>query len=277
MTATLTTGAATRSPHAADGSRVFLRQTWAMSKRSILAIARQPALVAPSLIFPLFFAALGASSFSKATGLPGFPKVDSFLSFALAGSIVQGVLFGSVTGGAALAIDIEDGFFDRLLASPTSRVGILLGRLAGAAVFGAFQALFFTLVLIPFGVRIASGPVGLAIIVLSGGITGIAIGGFTAALALKTGSSEAVQGSFPLLFVAMFFSSAFFPRQTMQGVYRRIADLNPISYLVEGMRGLIVDGFETVYVAQAILVPIAIAVLSITLALRMLSSRLAAR
>ena len=277
MTATINTGVPTRSPQAADGSSVFLRQTLAMSKRSILAIARQPALVAPSLIFPLFFAALGASSFSKATGLPGFPKVDSFLSFALAGSIVQGVLFGSVTGGAALAIDIEDGFFDRLLASPTSRVGILLGRLAGAAVFGAFQALFFTLVLIPFGVRIASGPVGLAIIVLSGGITGIAIGGFTAALALKTGSSEAVQGSFPLLFVAMFFSSAFFPRQTMQGVYRRIADLNPISYLVEGMRGLIVDGFETVYVAQAILVPIAIAVLSITLALRMLSSRLAAR
>ncbi len=277
MTATITTGAAARSPHAADGSRVFLRQTWAMSKRSILAIARQPALVAPSLIFPLFFAALGASSFSKATNLPGFPKVDSFLSFALAGSIVQGVLFGSVTGGAALAIDIEDGFFDRLLASPTSRVGILLGRLAGAAAFGAFQALFFTLVLIPFGVRIASGPVGLAVIVASGGITGIAIGGFTAALALKTGSSEAVQGSFPLLFVAMFFSSAFFPRQTMQGVYRRIADLNPISYLVEGIRGLIVDGFDTVYVAQAIVVPIAIGVASIALALRMLSSRLAAR
>ena len=85
--------------------------------------------------------------------LPNFPKVDSFLDFAIAGTIIQGVLFGSVTGGAALATDIENGFFDRLLATPTSRISILLGRLAGAALFGAFQALFFVLILLPFGVE----------------------------------------------------------------------------------------------------------------------------
>ena len=103
-----------------------------MSKRSVIAIVRQPALVVPSLIFPLFFAALGTSSFGRAVRLPNFPKVDNFLDFALAGTIIQGVLFGSVTGGAALATDIEMGFFDRLLATPTSRISILVGRLAGA-------------------------------------------------------------------------------------------------------------------------------------------------
>lgn len=267
------------APHGPDtisttGLSRTVAQYGAMSRRSVLAIARQPALVIPSLIFPLFFAALGSSSFDRATALPGFPEVDSFLDFALAGSIVQGVLFGSVTGGAALATDIENGFFDRLLASPTSRVSILVGRLAGAAVFGAVQALFFTLVLMPFGVQVQAGIVGVLAIVVSGGLIGMAIGGFTAAMALRTGSAEAVQGSFPLLFIALFLSSTFFPRETMSGVYGAIADINPLSYLVEGMRGLIIDGISATYLLEALLIPIAIGVVSIGLALRMLDRRL---
>jgi ABC-2 type transport system permease protein len=256
---------------------LWIPQTLAMSKRSVIAIVRQPALVIPSLIFPLFFAALGSSSFGRAVRLPNFPKVDNFLDFSLAGSIVQGVLFGSVTGGAALATDIEHGFFDRLLATPTSRVSILVGRLAGAAIFGAFQALFFVVVLLPFGVTIKSGVAGVVVIVVCGGLIGMAFGGFTAAMALKTGSSEAVQGSFPLLFITLFFSSAFFPRQTMQGTYKRIADINPVSHLVEGIRGLVIDGFTAGHVASALLVPTAIGLVSIALAMRTLYSRLAAR
>ena len=96
-------------------------------------------------------------------------------------------------------------------------------------------------------------------------------------MALKTGSSEAVQGSFPLLFIALFFSSAFFPRETMHGAYKTIADLNPVSYLVEGIRGLVIDGLTAQHVAGAILVPIGIGVVSISLALRTLYSRLASR
>jgi ABC-2 type transport system permease protein len=264
------------SPAVRSGN-LWLSQTLAMSKRSIIAIVRQPALVVPSLIFPLFFAALGTSSFGRAVQLPNFPAVDNFLDFSLAGTIIQGVLFGSVTGGAALATDIERGFFDRLLATPTSRISILVGRLAGAALFGAFQALVFVLVLLPFGVRIEAGVPGFVVIVICGGLTGMAIGGFTAAMALKTGSSEAVQGSFPLLFIALFFSSAFFPRQTMQGAYKVIADINPVSHLVEGLRGLVIDGFTARRVAAALLVPMAIGAFSIALAMRTLYSRLASR
>ena len=276
MTAASLSASITPAP-SRSGTGLWISQTVAMSKRSIIAIVRQPALVIPSLIFPLFFAALGASSFGRAIRLPNFPQVDNFLDFSLAGTIIQGVLFGSVTGGAALATDIEQGFFDRLLATPTSRVSILVGRLAGAALFGAFQALFFILVLLPFGVGIASGVPGFVVIVISGGLTGMAIGGFTAAMALKTGSSEAVQGSFPLLFIALFFSSAFFPRQTMQGAYKVIANINPVSHLVEGIRGLIVDGFTARHVAAALLVPLAIGAFSIALAIRTLYSRLASR
>lgn len=272
----MSTTVAVANPSALDRPDIT-RQTWAMSKRSINAIVRQPALVIPSLIFPLFFAALGTSSFSRATSLPGFPPVDSYLDFALAGSIVQGVLFGSTVGATALATDIEIGFFDRLLAAPASRVSILLGRFAGAGVFGAFQALFFVLVMWPFGLRVESGPIGVAVMVLSGAITGVAIGSFLAAMALRTGSSEAVQGAFPLLFIAMFFSSAFFPRQTMQGVYRAIADLNPISYLVEGLRGLTIFPLEAQHVAQALLIPLGLGVVGIAISMGQLRRRVAMR
>jgi len=257
--------------------RHVVAQTMAMAKRSVRAIARQPATVVPTLIFPLFFAALGSSSFSRATGLPGFPRVDSFLSLTLAASVIQGVLFGTTSGGAALATDIETGFFDRLLASPTSRVSILLGGLAGSALFGAFQALFFTFVLVLFGVTLHAGVIGWVVIVLAGGLIGVAVGGFLAAMALRTGSAEAVQSIFPLLFILLFFSSAFFPRETMRGVYRTIANVNPVSHLYEGMRDLVIRDATISAVARSLLIPLLICCVSIPLALSQLRWRLNAR
>jgi ABC-2 type transport system permease protein len=254
-----------------------LAQTWAMSKRSILAMWRQPALVVPSLVFPLFFLALGTSSFSRAINVPGFPKVDSYLDFALAGAIAQGVLFGSVTGATALATDIENGFFDRLLATPSTRTGIIVGRLAGGMAYGASQTTFFMLVLLPFGLTINGGVLGALTLIASGTLLALAVGGLMASMAIKTGSSEAVQGSFPLLFILLFFSSAFFPRQTMSGIYADLAGYNPISYMIEGTRAIVIDGFTASAVARAILIPGAIAAATIALALRTLGNRLRAR
>ena len=105
----------------AERRQSTVAQTAAMSKRAILAVVRQPSIVIPSLLFPLFFVALGTSSFSRAIDIPGFPEVDSFMQFVIATTILQGTLFGSVAAGAALATDIEGGFFDRLISSPVSR------------------------------------------------------------------------------------------------------------------------------------------------------------
>jgi ABC-2 type transport system permease protein len=253
-----------------------IAQTWALSVRSIQSLLRQPSLVIPSLIFPLFFAALGTSSFSRAIELPGFPAVDSYLDFALAGAIVQGILFGSTTGATALATDIENGFFDRLLASPSTRTGIIVGRMAGGMAYGAFQTLFFVLVLLPFGLTIKGGVGGVIGLMVSGTILALAIGALMSAMALITGSSEAVQGAFPLLFIALFFSSAFFPRETMSGIYGTLADLNPVSHLVEGMRDLVIEGVSASALARAILVPGVLAVISIAVSLRALRHRLSA-
>ena len=94
-------------------------------------------------------AAVNAAAFNRSTTLSGFPEVDSFLDFLLPAVIMQGVLFGGVAGGNELAVDIEDGFFERLMASPVWRPSILVGRLAGSAVLGGFQAVFFTALLTP--------------------------------------------------------------------------------------------------------------------------------
>lgn len=244
--------------------------------RSIQSLLRQPSLVVPSLIFPLFFAALGTSSFSRATELPGFPAVDSYLDFALAGAIVQGILFGSTTGATALATDIENGFFDRLLASPSTRTGIIVGRMAGGMAYGALQTLVFVLILLPFGLTIKGGVGGVLGLMVSGTILALAVGALMSAMALITGSSEAVQGAFPLLFIALFFSSAFFPRETMSGIYGTLADINPVSHLVEGMRDLVIEGVSASALARAILVPAALAVVSIALSLWALRHRLGA-
>jgi ABC-2 type transport system permease protein len=260
----------------ARSRQLSIRQTIAMAKRSTIELARQPALIAPSMFFPIFFAVLSASSFSKTTSIPGFPKVESFMQFTLASTIVQGVLFGSVTGAAALATDIENGFFDRLLLAPTTRTGILVGRLAGSALFGFFQSAFFLAVLVPFDAPITAGIPGALVMVLSGGIVSLAIGAIMSSVAIRTGSAEAVQGAFPLLFVLLFFSSAFFPRETMSGAYKRIADLNPISYLVEGLRALVLEGFTLSAVVRSLLVPTAICGAAILFALKELRRKLAA-
>jgi ABC-2 type transport system permease protein len=268
--------AAPLTPTRAPAQTSVIAQTWALSVRSIQSLLRQPSLVIPSLIVPLFFAALGTSSFSRAIELPGFPAVDSYLDFALAGAIVQGILFGSTTGATALATDIENGFFDRLLASPSTRTGIIVGRMAGGMAYGAFQTLFFVLVLLPFGLTIKGGVGGVIGLMVSGTILALAIGALMSAMALITGSSEAVQGAFPLLFIALFFSSAFFPRETMSGIYGTLADLNPVSHLVEGMRDLVIEGVSASALARAILVPGVLAVISIAVSLRALRHRLGA-
>lgn len=272
MTATATTPAT--HPPTLRVRPSHTAQTWAMSKRAIVALARQPALVVPSLIFPLFFAALGTSSFSRAVDLPGFPDVDSFLDFALAGAIVQGVLFGSTVSATALATDIESGFFDRLLAAPATRSGIILGRLAGGMTYGAIQTAFFIVALLPFGLSIKGGVPSVVALMIAGTVIALAVGALMSSMAIATGSSEAVQGAFPLLFIALFFSSAFFPRDTMSGAYAVLADLNPVSYLVEGMRDLAIDGFTAWAVARAILIPAVLSIAAMALALATLRRRI---
>lgn len=254
----------------------MLRQTAALAWRSVVTTLRIPQSWFPALFFPLMLLAIFTASFSNAPKfVPNFPEVPGFLDFAVAGSVLQGVLIAGTGAGAAFAADMESGFFDRLVASPVSRWAILIGRLGASVAQGVVQALLFLGIAVAFGARIKGGVSGLLILVLFAILLAAAIGGLGVILALRTGSGEAVQGTFPLFFVLLFFSSAFFPRETMSGVYKSIADANPISYIVEGMRSQIIDGSDTHKTLVGLAFALGFAVLSVGISAMTYRRRLA--
>ena len=250
-------------------------QTGAIAQRSLRAMARQPQIWAPSIIFPLFFTALSSAVFERTRQLPGFPTVSSFVAYLLAATVIQGVLFGATAAGNDLALDIETGFFDRLVASPVARTAIITGRLAGSAVLGAFQALAFVVILMPFGATMAAGWPGAAVTVATGVMFASAVGGFSLVVAIRTGSVEAVQGFFPIFFAVVFLSSAFFPPNLSGGWFETVADVNPLSVMVDGLRHLHVVGWDSNAALKAVGVPTVMTILFGAASLRALQRRLA--
>lgn len=252
----------------------LVRPTILLSRRSILAVLRQPQVIAPSIIFPLFFAALNSSAFARATDVPGWPYPDiAFLTFQMPASVIQGVLFGSLVAGTEMAADIDNGFFDRLVSAPASRMSILLGRVAGATALAAVQSLFFVAVLVVFGAEMRAGLAGTLVLVVVGGLLGAGVGGFGMTVALRTGQAEAVQAFFPLIFVSLFLSSAFFPRELMSGWYQTVAGVNPMSHLVEAMRDLVAVGWSARDAAVALAIGSGLCVISLAVAGRSLRKR----
>ena len=120
-----------------------VRVVGALGKRSVMQTFRRPQLMAPIIIFPSLLLAVQTGGAASAVNLPRFPEVNGFLDFMLAGAMIQSCLLAGNSGGIALAVDIEMGFTDRLLAAPISRFAIVLGRLAGTAALGAFAAVFY--------------------------------------------------------------------------------------------------------------------------------------
>jgi len=252
----------------------------ALAKRAVNGSIRQLPLMIPSILFPMFFVAVNTASFQKSLPLlqaNGYPKLTSFLTFTLAATVVQGVMFGCVSGATDLAIDIEQGFFERLIAAPASRVAIVVARLAGSTLIGIGQGTLFTGILMIFGARLAGGIGAFVVLIVASGLLALAFGGLLSAIAIRTGSAEVVQSSFPIVFMLLFASSAFFPRETMRGVFRTIAGWNPISPVVEGLRDLIINGWSTSSAMKALLIPLAFSVVTFALAVRSLQKRLEAQ
>jgi ABC-type multidrug transport system permease subunit len=229
-----------------------LRVIGALGARAILQTIRRPQLFSPIIIFPTLLLAIQTGGAGRGVDLPGFPPVNSFLDFIMAGAMIQSTLLAGNSGGIALAVDIEMGFTDRLLAAPISRYAIVLGRLAGTAVLGAFSAIWFLAVGLIFGMRIDEGVQGALVMIVFVSLSAVAFGGIGAAVALRTGKASVVQGLFPLVFVVLFLSSAFFPSDLMLEPAATIAKYNPLSFIVEGVRDPVISSLSLDVVAKAI-------------------------
>ena len=226
-------------------SSPLLTQVGALAQRSVVRTARQPASAIPPLVFPVLLLLVNAGGLKASTLLPGFPT-DSFLAFALAVPFIQGALFSMINAGTDLARDIQTGFFSRLSLTPVRGSALLAGQITGIVVLGIVQAVFYISVGLLLGVRFAAGPAGIALLLVYAALVAIAFGGLGSFLALRLGSGESIQGLFPALFVFLFISSMNTPRDLIAvSWFRFLATINPVSYLIECVRSLIITGWDT--------------------------------
>jgi ABC-2 type transport system permease protein len=255
-------------------SRATLVQVAELSRRSVLRTLRQPAQIVPSITFPLLLLAINAAGLDAATKLPGFPT-DSYLTFALAVPFIQAGIFAVSGGGSDLARDIETGFLDRLALTPMSGIALVAGQLAGVVVLGIFQAALFVGVGLAAGSELEAGVPGAFVILALSILISFAFGCIGVFAAFRFGNGEAVQGLFPVLFVFLFLSSMALPRDLIErDWFQTIATYNPVSYLLEGIRSLFIEGFDGEALALAFGCAAGIAVIFLALAVSRLRTRL---
>ncbi|MGN6253743.1 MAG: ABC transporter permease [Solirubrobacterales bacterium] len=248
----------------------------ALGARSVRQTFRRPQLIAPIIVFPTVLLAIQTGGAGAGIELPGFPPVQSFLQFMLAGSMMQSMMLAGNSGGIAFAVDIEMGFTDRLFAAPIPRFAIVLGRLAGTAALGLFASVWFLAIGLVFGAHVEGGLPGALLAMALITASALAVGGIGAAIALRTGSASVVQGLFPLVLVVLFLSSAFFPQELMIEPAKTIAEYNPFSFIVEGVREPIIAGIDATQTLEALAAIAGIFALSIVLSARALRHRLRA-
>jgi len=221
-----------------------LVQTAALGTRAVVRTARQPANVVFPLIFPMLLFAVNAGGLRAETQLPGFPT-NSFVAFALAVPFVQGALLATINANVEFARDIQTGFLNRLALTPVRGIVLLVGQLGGLLTIALVQGVFYLAVGLAFGVRLKSGVGGAAMLLLLEACIALAFASLGSWAALRTGSTEAVQGLFPVFFVFLFLSSMNIPRNLMEADwFRWVATVNPVSYLIEAVRALVITGWD---------------------------------
>ncbi len=235
---------------------------------------RQPGVWIPPLLFPLMLMAVNSNGLRAATHLPGFPT-RSFLAFFLPFSFLQGALFASGIAGVDLARDIDTGFLNRLALTPVRGAALLLGQIGGAVGLGALQACVYLGVGLAAGVHIDAGVPGALLILLLAVLIATGWGALGLWLALRTGSGEGVQSQFPLLFFATFISSMNLPRNLIEVTwFRDVATANPVSYMIEGLRSLVIVGWDVQALALGFGFALALIACSMALATRQLRVRM---
>jgi ABC-2 type transport system permease protein len=249
----------------------FFADLWAIAIRALRALPREPEVMIPSLIIPVFFFAvnLGTLQDFAERGIPGL----DFRAFQLPTAIVFAIT--GISRAHALVTDIQSGYFDRLLATPMRRVALLLGLMIAdlALVIGLslpVLALGFAV-----GVGFETGILGFLVFVGLAGLWGLAFTGFPYAIALKTGSPGAVGASFILFFPFAFLTTATLPKDQLTGWLDTIATYNPMTYLLAALRSLLYEGWQPQVLLEGVAATLLVALVSFSLALAALRGRVA--
>ena len=246
-----------------------LRDVASIAGRALRAVPRELETVIPPVFIALFFFVVNIGTLQRLTEshLKGF----DIKAFMLPTAILLGVT--GVSRAGSLVLDIQSGYLDRLLLTPVRRLAILIGHmLADVAIACTLMVPILGLAL-GLGVRLQSGPAGGLAFLLMGCAWSLAFAGFGYAIALKTGNPAAVNSSFLLFFPFLFMTSSYVPRAQLSGWLGSIATWNPVTYVLEGLRSLVTQGWQWDSLVKAVLAIIAVGLVSMSLCLAALRGR----
>jgi ABC-2 type transport system permease protein len=242
-----------------------------LGRRAVREVVRYPAATIPTLFIPLFFLAVNIGQVSKTfPSTTPFLRGQGYVAFQLPVSLMFAV--ATATSGLALVTEIDLGYFDKLLVAPISRSSIILGRLVADVVRGVATSALVLLAGIALGARIQSGVLGAIVIVALSALFGVAYAGFGILVALRTRNVQATQSSFLLFFPLLFLTPNFVPFDRLSPLMETLARINPISYVIVGVRSLVIDGWDAGKIGVAVLVIALLGVLLTGLSLRAIAT-----
>jgi ABC-2 type transport system permease protein len=250
-----------------------MRLTYFLTRRAAWEVIRQPEFEIQNIFIPIFFLAVTVGAIGQISG-QAF-GVDNYLGFQLPVAILQGTAGASSAAGLGMVMDIDRGYFDKLLLTPAPRLSLVLGRLFSDGLKVMVLTLIIIIVGLIFGSGMESGPLGVVALVLLAGMFGLAYSGIGMSIALKTGSPQAAQVGFLVFFPLLFLSPAFAPTDVFSGWLEFLATINPVTYILEGMRSLVLEGWDAEALAYAVVAIVGLGVFTMTLTMLALRGRTA--
>lgn len=227
----------------------LISDTWWLTRRALRETLRQPVFEISNIFIPMFFFAVTVGAIGGIAGRAF--GVTNYTAFQMPVAILQAAASASGASGLGMVTDIERGYLDKLMLTPTPRVSLVLGRLAADAIRITVLTAAILLVGVLFGSGMQSGPLGVIVLLLMSGLFGLTYACVGVAIALKTGSAQAAQTGFLIFFPLLFLSSAFAPKEIFAGWLEFLATINPVTYVLEGMRSLVLDGWDAGSLAAA--------------------------
>ncbi len=241
-----------------------------LGRRAVREVVRLPEATIPTLFIPLFFLVVNIGQVSKTfpSSTP-FLKGQSYVAFQLPVSLMFAVATAST--GLALVTEIDLGYFDKLLVAPIRRSSLIFGRLTADLVRGLASSTAVLLVGLALGAHVASGVLGAVLVVVLSALFGVAYAGFGILVALRTRNVQATQSSFLLFFPLLFLTPNFVPFDRLSPVMETLARINPISYVIVGLRSLIINGWEPDKILVAVAVIVGLGLVLTGLSLRVMA------
>lgn len=244
----------------------FFSDWYYLSIRNIKQIWRPWAALIPSFFIPIFFFAVNSVSLSAFSKVPGFPNV-SYKDFIAPVAIFTAIFFSAGNAGIELVQDIANGYFKKLVIMPINRLTIVLGKLTEVAVQSLIQGVVVLILLLAVGVHFATGVLGVLAIFGILMIFAMAWSCIGMILALRTQNARLVQSMFILVFPFLYLTTSQSPKELLPKTFATIATYNPVTYIIEGVRALVLTGWDNPAIWQGFLVAIILFVLLVALTL----------